>query len=236
MQVEIWSDVVCPWCYIGRRRFTAALAAFEHADDVEVVWRSFELDRHAPAEFVGDYAGRLAEKYGTSVAGATAMIERVRAAGAAEGLDLRLDAARTGNTFDAHRVLHLARERGAADAVGERLFRGYFTDGEPIGDPAALVRLGADAGLDAAEVRAVLDGDRYADAVRADEAQAAAFGITGVPFFVLDRALGVSGAQPTEVLLDALRQGWAAARPVRVVAGGTAGPAPDGCSDDACAP
>lgn len=229
MQVEIWSDVVCPWCAIGKRRFETALAGFEHAADVEVRWRSFELDPAAPRTVVGSATRRLADKYGVPLAEAEAMQQRVTDTAAADGLEFRLDLARPGNTVDAHRLLHLAADRGRQGELKDRLLRAYFAEGEPIGDPGTLARLAADAGLDAAEARSVLDSDRYLAEVRADQAQARALGITGVPFFVLDRRYGVSGAQPVEVLLGVLRQAYAESRPLTVVAAG------DSCADDACA-
>ena len=236
MRVEIWSDVVCPWCYIGKRNFEAALARFEHCDDVEVVWRSFELDPSAPAERTGDYATRLAAKYGVPVAEAQDMIDSMTRAAAGAGLDFRFDRARPGNTFDAHRLLHLAGEQGAAvqHALKERLLAATFTEGWPIGDRETLIRLAVDAGLDRGAVTGVLDSDAYAADVRADERQAAAFGITAVPFFVLDQTFGVPGAQPPDVLLGTLQQAWEKGRsPIVRLAGGTAD-AP-GCEGDACA-
>jgi predicted DsbA family dithiol-disulfide isomerase len=231
VQVEIWSDVVCPWCAIGKRRFEAALARFEHRDEVVVRWRSFELDPTAPPERPGPLVEHLAAKYGAPPAQAQEMIDRMTATAAADGWGFRLDRARGGNTVDAHRLLHLAAERGVQDAVKERFLTAYLVDGEPIGDPDALARLGAEAGLDEAEARAVLASDRYLDAVRADEAQARAYGITGVPFFVVDSAYGVSGAQPADALLDVLRTAWTAAHPLQVVGG--AGDA--ACTDGSCA-
>ena len=232
MRVEIWSDVVCPWCYVGKRRFEQALAEFPHRDEVEVVWRSFELDAQAPAERVGDYAEMLAAKYGFSVQRGQEMIDTMTATAAQEGLDFRFDRARVGNTFDAHRLLHLAAARGVQDAVKERLMLATFTEGEPIGDADTLVRLVAEAGLDAGEARAVLADGRYADAVRADERDAQRFGITGVPFFVVDRTYGVSGAQPAEVLRQVLDKAWEDSRPVTLVPAGGAAP---GCDGDSCA-
>jgi len=220
MKIEIWSDVVCPWCYLGNRRFAAALDRFEHRDEVDVVWRAYELDPKEVPEPTDDYAVLLARKSGRTVAQLEERMASITRTAAAEGLEYRYDIMRTGNTFDAHRVLHLAREHGVQGAVKERLFRGYFTEGEPIGNRDALARLAGEAGLDAGEVRAMLDTDRYAAEVRADEAQAAAFNITGVPFFVIDRAFGVSGAQPAEALLAALQHGWAAAEPAPAAADG----------------
>jgi predicted DsbA family dithiol-disulfide isomerase len=210
LTVDVWSDIVCPWCAIGDRRLGAALAAFAHRDEVEVVWHAFELDPSAPAVREGDQVEHLARKYGRSVAQAREMIQRVIDTAAKDGLDLQLFRARGGNTFDGHRVLRLAAERGVHDAVKDRLFRAYMTEGEPIGDRDVLARVAGEAGLDPAEVREVLAGDRYAEDVRADEEAARAIGVTGVPFFVLGGRLAVSGAQPAEVLVRALEQAWAA--------------------------
>ncbi len=231
MKVEIWSDVVCPWCYIGKRRLEAALARFAHRDQVEVVWRAFELDPSAPAVRGGEYVERLAAKYGMRVPEAQAMIDRMVAAGAADGVEMRFDRARPGNTFAAHRLLHLALDRGVQDALQERLLAATFTEGAVIGDAEVLAGLAVEAGLDADEVRTVLDGDAYADDVRADERRAAALGITAVPFFVIDEAYGVSGAQPAEVLLSVLEQVWDEAHPLTMV--GSAGDGA-GCAGDSC--
>ncbi len=211
MRVEIWSDVVCPWCYVGKRNFEAALAAFEHRDHVEVTWRSFQLDPSSPRERVGDYASHLAGKYGMSQAQARQMIDTMTATGARAGLVLDFERARPGNTFDAHRLLHLAGERGVQGGLKERLMRATFTDGEPIGDRAALFRLGVEAGLPAEDAAAVLEGDAYAAEVRADRALALDLGISAVPFFVIDRTFGVPGAQAPDVLLQALERAWAKA-------------------------
>ncbi len=232
MQVEIWSDVVCPWCYIGKRRFEAALARFAHRDKVELVWRSFELDQSAPPSTTeqGGYAERLAAKYGRSVAEAQSMIDAMTATAAQEGLDFRFDLARPGNTFDAHRLLHLALEHGLQEALKERLDRATFSEGSPASDHAALRALAVEVGVPADEVDAVLASDCYADAVRADEAQAGAYGISGVPFFVVDGKYGISGAQPADLVLQALEQAWADRAPLTLVNAG--GP---GCEGDACA-
>jgi predicted DsbA family dithiol-disulfide isomerase len=228
VHVEIWSDIACPWCYVGKRRFEAALAAFEHRDEVRVTWRSFELDPGAPRDRGVDSATHLAAKYGTTRERAVEMHENMAATAAGDGLDLRFDIARGGNTFDAHRVLHLAAEHGLQDALKERLFRAYFSEGMLVSDPEALERLGREAGLSEDDVRDLLGGDRYAGEVRDDERTAASLGITAVPFFVVDRALGASGAQAPEVLGDLLRRGWAARSPVTVVAAG------ESCGIDGC--
>jgi predicted DsbA family dithiol-disulfide isomerase len=208
MQVEIWSDVVCPWCYIGKRRFEQALAEFAHADEVDIVWRSFELDPSAPATIDVDLIDRLASKYGVAREQALTMNARVSGIAAEEGLAYRLDIARPGNTFDAHRLLHLGAERGVQHALGERLLAAYQSEGQPIADHDTLVRAAVAVGIDEADARAVLAGDRFADAVRADEETARQLGITGVPFFAIDRRYGVSGAQSAGVLLEALEQAW----------------------------
>ena len=206
LTVEIWSDVVCPWCYVGKRRFEKALAAFEHRDEVDVLWRSFELDPYAAPTREGSAAEHLARKYGTSVEQAEAMNAQMTALAAAEGLDYHLDRTRGGNSFHAHRLVHLAAEHGDQDAMQERLFRAYFTEGEAIGELDTLNRLAGELGLDASG----LEGNAYVDAVRADEELAARIGIQGVPYFVLDRRYGVSGAQPSELLLQALEKAWEA--------------------------
>lgn len=233
VRVEIWSDVVCPWCYVGKRNFEAALARFEHRDQVEVAWRAFELDPSAPAEREGDYATHLAHKYGMSVAQAQKMIGTMTATGAKAGVVLDFDRARPGNTFDAHRLIHLAGERGVQDAVKERLLRATFTDGEPIGDRDVLLRLAVEAGLPRDEAAAVLESDAYATEVRAEKSLALELGISAVPFFVIDRTFGVPGAQPPDVILGALQRAWEkTVRPLEL-AGETVG-AP-GCDGDACA-
>lgn len=208
MKVEIWSDVVCPWCYLGKRRFESALAGFDHRDDVDVTWHSFELDPNAPREREADLATHLAQKYGMSREEAVARQQQLVDLGRSEGIDYRFDIARSGNTFDAHRLLHLGAAHERQGELKERLLRAYHVEGEPIGDPATLERLAVEVGLPPAEVREVLAGDRYAAEVREDERLAASFGAGGVPFFVVDRAIGLSGAQSAEVFADLLERGW----------------------------
>jgi predicted DsbA family dithiol-disulfide isomerase len=203
--VEIWSDVICPWCYVGKRHFEHALARFDGRDDVDVIWRSFELDPNAPSEPT-PLADRLASKFNVSHAEAVAMNERMTETAAGVGLQFRLDKAISGNTLDAHRVIHLAASQGLQAEADERIKESYFAEGRPISDRESLIELAASVGLDADETRAMLESDRFLDEVREDEQTAAAFGINGVPFFVFDRRLGVSGAQPPEVLLGALQE------------------------------
>jgi predicted DsbA family dithiol-disulfide isomerase len=227
MQVEIWSDVVCPWCYIGKRRFEDAMSRFPHAEDVDVVWRSFELDPSAPFSHGVDNAARLAGKYGVSREEAEGMLERMTRVADDEGLSFRLDIARSGRTFDAHRVLHLAAERGVQGELKEALLSAYQEKGQHIADPDVLTTVAVGIGMDESEVREVLAGDRYGDEVRADEREAHEIGVQGVPFFVFDRRYAVSGAQPSDVLLEVLERTWAARQPVQIVAG-------DSCGVDGC--
>ena len=230
MNVEIWSDIACPWCAVGKRRFERALADFEHADDVTVRFRSFELDPDAPAAREGSTAENLAKKYGTSLEQALAMNQRMTETAAGDGLEFRFDLARGGNTFDAHRLLHLAAAHGRQHELKDRLMRGYLGEGELMSDHAALARLAAEAGLPEDEVRDTLATDRYAAEVREDEATARGLGISAVPFFVVDRAFGAAGAQPPEVLGELLQRAWEARTPLSVVADG------DSCGVGGCQP
>ena len=232
MKIEVWSDVVCPFCYVGKRRLEAALAEFPHREAVEVVWRSFELAPDAPAETGEPLDAMLARKYGMDLAEARAANARVTAMAAEVGLEFRLDRARSGNTFDAHRLLHLAATRGLGGAAKERLLRAYFTEGRAVGVREELVALGVDVGLDEAEVRAALDGGAHADAVRADQHEARELGVQGVPFFVIDRRYAVSGAQPTSVFEDVLARAWAERAPKLQAVGAETDAA---CVDEACA-
>jgi predicted DsbA family dithiol-disulfide isomerase len=228
MDVEIWSDIACPWCYVGKRRFEAALDAFEHRESVRVTWRSFELDPGAPPERGGERAEHLAAKYGMTRERAIEMQDQMAAAAAGDGIDMRFDLVRAGSTFDAHRLVHLGAAHGRQDATKERLLRAHFTEGELVSDHAVLERLGGEVGLPAEEVRALLAGDRFAAEVREDERLAAGLGIQAVPFFVVDRAFGASGAQPPEVLGELLRRAWDARPPLAMVADGEVC-GPDGC-------
>jgi predicted DsbA family dithiol-disulfide isomerase len=218
LRVDVWSDIACPWCFVGKRRLEAALERLPEREQVEVVWRAFELDPQAPRERDRSvsYAERLSKKYGSPLAQARARIASMTQTAKADGLDFDFERIRPGNTFDAHRLLHLAEQRGLQDAVKERFLLGYMSEGAAIGDPEVLQRLATEAGLSAEEVRA-------------DEAQARELGINGVPFFVFDQRLAVSGAQPAELLLSALKQAFAdrAEKPVLFEEGAVCGP--DGC-------
>jgi predicted DsbA family dithiol-disulfide isomerase len=210
MRVDMWSDIVCPWCYIGHGRFSRALAQFEQHDEVEVVYRSFELDPSIPEGQATPVLDLLAAKYGMSRAQAQQAEARVAALAAAEGLDFTADRA-MGNTFDAHRLVHLGREHGLQERVLQRLYHAYFGEGRPVFGREELAGLAADAGLEPAAARQALKDGSYADDVRADEAQDARLGINGVPFCVVGGKYGVSGAQPEETFLRALREAWGAA-------------------------
>jgi len=208
MKIEIWSDIVCPWCYIGKRRFETALASFEHRDAVEVIWRSFELDPDAPVSLGMPLDDMLARKYGMSLSEAKAANARVTELAAGEGLLYHLETAQPGNSFAAHRLVHLAGTKGLAGAAHERLMKAYFTDGLAIGDRGVLARLAVEVGLEAGEARRVLEADDYAQQVRDDEGRAAQFGISGVPFFAIEETWGISGAQPMAEFQNALVTSW----------------------------
>jgi predicted DsbA family dithiol-disulfide isomerase len=236
VRVEIWSDVVCPWCYVGKRRFEAALARFEHRDEVEVEWKAFELDPTTTSLPQGEavdpdaMATLLSTKYGMGVEQAREMLTSMTATAAEEGLEYHLDRTVPANTFLAHQVIHLAAASGVQGAVKERLLRAHFTEGQAVGDPDVLVRLAAEAGLDADRVRSALAEGSEAAAVRAQQQEARALGATGVPFFVVDRRYGVSGAQPADAFLQVLQQAWSEAQPLQLV------PSSDGevCGPDGC--
>ena len=208
MQIEIWSDVICPWCYIGKRRFEMALANFPHKDKVRVIWRSFELDPNAPRQHPGTLNELLASKYGASPQQAAAMNARVSGLAKEVGLEYRLANAHPGNTFDAHRLLHLAAARQLGDRATERIMHAYFCEGLAVGDRTALARLAPEFGIAENEALEMLESDAYSKEVRADEARAAKLEITGVPFFLINEKTGISGAQPVEAFAEALQQAW----------------------------
>lgn len=233
MRIEIWSDVVCPWCYVGKRRLEKALAGFGHADEVEVVYRSFELDPTAPQHGHEPTTGVLARKYGRTEDEMRDMQQQLIDLAAEEGLAFRLFENVHTNTVDSHRLLHLALETGGPQLqseLKEGLLAAYFLRAEDIGDHEVLRRVAVEAGLDEVRVKEVLAGEEFADAVQGDIGRARAYGATGVPFYVVDERYGVSGAQPVEVFTQVLDRAWADSRPtLDVVAGGDAC-GPDGCS------
>ncbi len=213
MKIEVWSDVVCPWCYIGKRRLDRALAGFARAGDVEVEWRSFQLDPAYPKGARRPVLAHLAQKFGGSVDQVRAMTDRVRSLAAEEGLAYDFDRAVAVNTVDAHRVSHLAKAHGLGGQLHERLMRAHLMEGETLDDAETLVRLAGEVGVPGDEVRRVLAGDEYAKDVEADGREAQMLGANGVPFFVLDRRYGISGAQPLEVFARALRTAYEHAGP-----------------------
>ena len=231
LQIDVWSDIACPWCFVGKRRLERALAEFPHADDVEVVWHAFELDPAAPKERDPSvsHAERIAKKYGMTVEQARQNSERLRETARGEGLAFDFEHIRSGNTFDAHRLVHLGRERGVQNAVKERFLRAYLEEGALMSDHATLLRLAVEAGLDEGEVTDVLASDQHAEAVRADEARAHELGINGVPCFVLDGRFAVSGAQSPQILLGALHQAWNERKSSSAGLAEGAACGPDGC-------
>lgn len=232
MKIEVWSDIACPWCYIGKHRLDTALSTFEHADEVEVVWRSFQLDPDAPRVSNLNLNDISALKHGFPLSQAVARNDQMRQMGAKEGLAYRFDIVRYSNSFDAHRLIHLARKHGLQSAVEDRLFAGYFGEGRAIGDHDALLALAVEAGLPEAEVRDVLAGDDFADQVRADTAEARRLNVRGVPFVVIDEKYALPGAQPVRVIGDALRQVWSETHPLKALA--VAANADGSCEGDEC--
>lgn len=209
MRIDVWSDLVCPWCYLGKRRLEKALEGFAHRGEVEVVHRAFELDPERPRGETFDRIWSLARKYRLTQEQAQEMESQMERRAAIDGLEYHLEGGVVGNTFDAHRLLRLGREEGREQALLERLYRAHFTEQRSIFDPASLAALAGEVGLDAAAARSALDQGAYADEVRADERLARELGITGVPFFVLGGRHAVSGAQPPEAMAEALAQAWA---------------------------
>jgi predicted DsbA family dithiol-disulfide isomerase len=233
VRIDVWSDILCPFCHLGRRHLELALEQFEHRDEVGVVWHSFQLDR--TAEPVDDVPAidRVAAKYGIPREQMVAQHEQMASDAASVGLDFQWQRLRGGNSYDAHRLIHFARARGLEGPVTERVMRGWYSEGEAVGDPDTLVRLAVEGGLDEDAVRALLAGDDHGIDVRTDLALASQIGITSVPTFVLDQKYGVTGAQPVEVLLSSIRQVWdlQGTEPEPVAEGGGCG---GGCCGGAC--
>jgi predicted DsbA family dithiol-disulfide isomerase len=209
MKVEIWSDIACPFCWIGKASFDKAFARFEHADETEVVWRSYQLGPGMPREMEGDIYDVLAAKYGGTRDDAKKMNGRVAAMAEEVGVDMNFDAIRPTNTLDAHRLVHFARPLGKQDEVKERLFEAYFHDGSNISDVGVLRRAAADVGLDPEAAAEMLESGDFAIAVQSEQEQAHELGISAVPTFVFDRSSAVQGAQSEDLLLQALETAWA---------------------------
>jgi predicted DsbA family dithiol-disulfide isomerase len=234
MRIDIWSDIACPWCYVGKRRLEAALAQFPHRDDVELVWHSFELMPDAPEQPAETAQEMLARKFGIPREQAAEMQQRVSGLAAEEGMTWDHEHSVHVRTRSAHRLLHLALEEGGTaqqGALKEALLDAYFAKAANVADPDLLTRLATSVGLDAARVAEVLASTEYDDDVEQDIAQAARYGATGVPFYVVDQKYGVSGAQPTELFAQVLDRAWSDAHPVLENVGGGA----DACGPDGCA-
>ena len=233
MRIDIWSDVVCPWCYIGKRRLETALSTFAHADDVEVVWHSFQLDPGAPTTPVETVAEALGRKYGGGPDAGRTMIDRVEAVAAEEGMLWRHHDSKRVGTMDAHRLLHLALEEGGPELQGrvkEALLAAYFIDARNVADPDELRAIVTGAGVDAAAVDRVLGGTEYAAEVWADIEQAQAYGASGVPFVVIDNKFGISGAQPADAIGEILDRAWNESHPVVEMIAASDACGPDGCA------
>lgn len=230
MKVEIWSDYMCPFCYIGKRRFEEALESFPHKDQIEVIYRSYELNPNEQRDTEETTYESLAKKYGMSVQEAKSMTENVVQQAKTVGLNYNFDVIKPTNSFDAHRLTHYAAEQGKAQGLTERLFSAYFEQGEHIGSREVLIRLAGEVGIDPIQAEKVLSESAYAEEVRSDEKQGAALGIQGVPFFVIDRKYGISGAQPPQVFTDALTQAWSESQPLKVFGGSNDAL----CTDDSC--
>lgn len=231
MKVEVWSDYQCPFCYIGKRRFEKALTQFPHRDQVEVVFKSFELDPQAERDVKMSQDEMLMKKYNMTAQQVKASNDNLTAQAKAEGLEYHLERTILTNTFDAHRFMHFAATKGKEKEVNERLFLAYFTEGKHIGDHQTLAALAAEVGLDQAEVAEMLAGNQFTAEVRTDEQEGSLLGVRGVPFFVINRKYGISGAQPTEVFLDTLQKVWTEEHPLQMVNESTDANA---CSDGSC--
>lgn len=208
MKVDIWSDIMCPFCYIGKRKLENALEQFPHKENVEIVWHSFQLDPTMQSQPGTNLYEYLAKRKGQTLEWSKKMHAQVEHMAKAEGLEYNFDKAVIANSFDAHRLIQLAKKHGLGDAAEERLFKAYFTEGQNVSAHDTLMRLGNEIGLDEAEIKEMLENGSYNDAVQADIAQAERLGITGVPFFVIDNKYGISGAQPSEVFVDGLQHAW----------------------------
>lgn len=232
MKVEIWSDIACPFCYLGKKRFEEALAQFAGKDDVEVIYRSYELNPDAPVDTDQDTYDMLVRKYGMTREQAKANTAQIAAQGPPHGISYDFDNVVQTNTFDAHRLSHFANRHGKMGDMLDRLYKAHFSDGEHIGKRETLLRLAEEAGLDAGEANRALDSDAYTNEVRNDEKEAATLGIRGVPYFVINRKYSISGAQPTATFLQALEKVQAESRPLTVISGDADSGA---CDDTGCA-
>lgn len=208
MTVEIWSDIMCPFCYIGKRKFEAALAQFPHKEQINIVWKSFQLNPDMKSEPGKSTIQHLSEVKGWSLEEARRITSQVTGMAREVGLTYDFDKAVVANSWDAHRLIQLAKKHGLGDAAEEVLFRAYFTEGRDTADHATLLDLGKSIGLDGGEVTAMLQSDQFGQAVEQDIYEAQQVGVRGVPFFVLNRKYAVSGAQAPETFLGALQTAW----------------------------
>lgn len=230
MRIDVWSDVVCPWCYIGKRHLEEALDGFEHSDEVEIVYHSFELDPTAPQVPVETTVEALAKKFGTSVEEARELMKRAEGPASEAGLEFRHEDTPHARTIDAHRLLHLAKTEGKQAELKEALLAAYFSRGESMGDHEVLKRVAVSVGIDEERAAQVLGGDEFAGDVQADIDQARAYGATGVPFYVVEGKYGVSGAQPTELFGQLLEKVYAETKPALTIVGDGDACGPDGCA------
>ncbi|WP_127496752.1 DsbA family oxidoreductase [Paenibacillus glycanilyticus] len=233
MKVEIWTDIVCPYCYIGKRKFEEGLEKFEHRDSVEIVYRSFELDPHMAINANDDIYGLSAQKFGSTRAHMKAVHDDITKRAELEGLTFHYDTAIHTNTFDAHRLLHYSVQFGKTNELLERLYKAYFTDSLHIGDVNTLVTIAREVGLDVAETAAMLESEQYAAEVRADELKAQKLGVRGVPYFLINGKYAISGAQTKDVFTEALQQAWEEEHPIQIhsVIGDQEAPS---CLDGSC--
>lgn len=234
MKIEVWSDYACPFCYIGKERLQTALDQFENKDEVEVVFKSFELDPNAPLKVDHDVHDMLSSKYGMSREQAISMNNNLGVQAKEVGLNFAFDTMQLTNTFDAHRLSQYAAKQGKMNEATQELFKAYFTDSLHLGDRETLVELGVKAGLERDEVKKVLESEEYAAQVRADEEEARRLGVTGVPFFVFDRKYAVSGAQSSGTFLQTLEKTWSESRPIQVLNTTENSDGADGCGDGSC--
>ena len=211
LKIDVWSDIACPWCYIGKRNLESGLAVAAQSADapvVEVTYHSYELSPDTPVDFDGSEIDFLAGHKGMPAEQVKQMLENVTGVAANAGLEYNFDILKHTNTVKAHELLHFAKEQGVQPEMMERLMRAYFTEGSHVGRVEDLAVLASEVGLDADATREALTSGRFTAAVRADQAQAQAYGINGVPFFVIDGKYGVSGAQPAEAFTQILQQVW----------------------------
>ncbi|QFF99230.1 DsbA family oxidoreductase [Psychrobacillus glaciei] len=217
MQVEVWSDIACPFCYIGKRRLEAGLEQFAHKDHVQIVYKSFQLNKNARKDITYNAYDALSARSGMSWEEAKEIHERLAKQAEADGLDLRFDTLQLTNTLDAHRLLHFAEQHGKNNEVAELLFKAYFTECKHVGIHETLIAIAAEEGLDPKATAKMLISDQFTDEVRADHLKGESIGVSGVPFYVIDRKYAISGAQPANVFLKALETAWGESQPLTVL-------------------